>query len=400
VTASTADLLVIGGGIVGLAAALEAKRRGRGRRVVVLEKEPAVARHASGRNSGVLHAGLYYAPGGLKARFTREGCARLTDYCLERGLPINRCGKLIVATEPAEQVTLDELLRRGRANGVELHEVDEAAARELEPAARVRDRAVWVPATASVDPAAVTASLAADAREVGIDVRTGEAFLDWRDGVVVTSRGRWSAGYVLNTAGVHADSVARRFGFGEGYRIMPFKGRYLRSTRPVGVTRHIYPVPDLRYPFLGVHFTVAVDGSVWIGPTAGPALGREQYGVGVGIREAAGTLLPLARLLMARHNPGLRRLARLEIRRRWPGALLREARRLARNIPPGRAWAPGRPGIRAQLVDTRRLTLEDDFVYQADDRSLHVLNAVSPAFTCALPLAEHLMDAVEVRQGG
>jgi (S)-2-hydroxyglutarate dehydrogenase len=140
---------------------------------------------------------------------------------------------------------------------------------------------------------------------------------------------------------------------------------------------------------------VAVDGSVWIGPTAGPALGREQYGVGVGIREAAGTLSPLARLLAARHNPGLRRLARLEIRRRWPGALLREARRLARDIPPGRAWAPGRPGIRAQLVDTRRWTLEDDFVYQADDRSFHVLNAVSPAFTCALPLAEHLMDAVE-----
>jgi (S)-2-hydroxyglutarate dehydrogenase len=397
----TAELLVVGGGIVGISAALAAKRRWPGERVVVLEKEDDVARHASGRNSGVLHAGLYYRPGGLKARLAREGCEALTGYCAERRLPIRRCGKLIVATRDSELPSLDELLRRGRANGVELHEVDAAGARELEPSARVEGRALWVPATASVDPVAVTRALADDARAEGVEVRTGEAFLSQEAGGVVTSRSRWRAGYVLNAAGVHADVVARSFGFGDGYRILPFKGRYLVSPAgALGVRRHLYPVPDLRYPFLGVHLTVAVDGSVWVGPTATPVLGREQYGLGVAPGEALAGTAALARLLGAPGNAGLRRLGLLELRRRSRTALLAEAGRLTRDLPPAGAWVPGRPGIRAQLVDTRHWRLEDDFVYQADDRSLHVLNAVSPAFTCALPLAEHLVDIVEARRAG
>jgi (S)-2-hydroxyglutarate dehydrogenase len=399
-SAGRADLLVIGGGIVGITAALEAKRRDPGARIVVLEKEHDVARHASGRNSGVLHAGLYYQPGGLKARLAREGNERLTRYCVDRGLPIRRCGKLIVATSEADHTDLDELLRRGRANGVELHGVDEAGARELEPAARVHGRALWVPSTASVDPTAVTRSLSHDARAAGVEVRTGEAFIAWKDGVARTSRGSWAPGYVLNAAGAHADTVARAFGFGDGYRIIPFKGRYLRSTATMAVGRHIYPVPDLRYPFLGAHFTVAVDGSVWVGPTATPVLGREQYGFRVGAWEAAAGALALGQLLGARHNAGLRRLGLLELRHRSRTALLRHAERLARGVPPPRSWKPGRPGIRAQLVDVRRWMLEDDFVYQGDDRSLHVLNAVSPAFTCALPLAEHLLSITERKRAG
>jgi (S)-2-hydroxyglutarate dehydrogenase len=391
----TADFLVIGGGIVGVTAAAEAKRRKPGDRVVLLEKEPGVGRHSSGRNSGVLHAGLYYAPGSLKARFAREGNARLTRYCLERGLPLRPCGKLIIPTSASQLPALDELLRRGRTNGVEIHELDEAGARELDPAARVRHRALWVPATASVDPGALTSALADDARAAGVEVRTGEAFREWRDGVVVTNRGRWVTGFVLNAAGAHADRVARRFGFGEGYTILPFKGRYLRARVPVALRRHLYPVPDLRNPFLGVHFTVAVDGSVWIGPTATPVLGREHYGASVGPGEAFAHAWRLARLLATPHNTGLRSLAAHEIRRRWRRSLVREAGTLAWEMPPPRAWAPGRPGIRAQLVDTRRWKLEDDFVYQGDRTSLHVLNAVSPGFTCALPLAEYLLDITE-----
>lgn len=394
-TPRTADLLVIGGGIVGVAAALEAKRRDPASRVVLLEKEDDVARHASGRNSGVLHAGLYYKPGGLKARLAREGCERLTRYCVERGLPIRRCGKLIVATRESEDAALDELLRRGRANGVEIHAVDETAARALEPTARVRARALWIPATASVDPAAVTRALADDARAAGVELRTGEAFRSQENGVVVATGGRWSTGYVLNAAGAYADTVARAFGFGDGYRIMPFKGRYLRATAPVAVTRHIYPVPDLRVPVLGVHVSIGVGGSVSVGPTATPVLGREQYGLAVGPAEALKGGMALARLMGAPVNAGLRRLGVMEIRRRLRANLLGEAARLARDLPPARAWVAGRPGIRAQLVDTRRWTLEDDFVYQADHQSLHVLNAVSPAFTSALPLAEHLLDIIE-----
>ena len=385
---------MIGGGIVGVATALEAKRRHPDQRVVLLEKEPRVGRHASGRNSGVLHAGIYYSPGSLKARLAREGNRRLTEFCLERKLPIRRCGKLVVAGV-GEQEGLDELMRRGRANGVELRMVDEAEARTLEPAARVRSRALFSPTTASVDPAVVVKALAEAARDRGVELRTGEAFRDARRGVVVTPRERWSAGYVVNAAGAHADRVARRFGFARGYRIVPFKGRYLRSRATLDVHRHIYPVPDLRNPFLGVHLTVSPTGEVWIGPTATPVLGREQYRLPAPGPATAGSAFALARLLVAPHNTGLRRLALAELRRHSRRALVAEAARLVHDLPRPGEWSPVQPGIRAQLVDTRTWKLEDDFVYEADDRSLHVLNAVSPGFTCALPLAEHLLDIIE-----
>ncbi|MFO7894666.1 MAG: FAD-dependent oxidoreductase [Longimicrobiales bacterium] len=392
----TPDWLIIGAGVVGLTTALEARRRHPASRVVVIEKEDAVGRHASGRNSGVLHAGIYYEPGSLKARFSRDGNARWTEYCLERDLPIRRCGKLVLATGEAEQAGLDELLRRGRANGVVLEEVDEAQARKLDPAARVDGRALWSPSTASVDPAAIMASLADDARAAGVELRTGEGFIGWSDGVARTTEAGYSPGYLVNAAGAYADIVARHFGFAAHHRIMPFKGRYLRATAETAVCRHLYPVPDLRYPFLGVHFTVGADGTVWIGPTASPVLGREQYGWRIRrLGEALGTARGLARLLAAPHNTGLRRLAWKEVRLRSRGAMVADAAELARGIPPAGAWRAGRPGIRAQLVDTREWKLEDDFVYEADSRSLHVLNAVSPGFTCALPLAEHLLDIME-----
>ncbi len=393
----TADFLVIGGGIVGIAVALEAARRNPGSHVVLLEKEEDVARHASGRNSGVLHAGLYYPAGSLKARFAREGNRRLTEYCTERGLPINRCGKLVVARDDAEQEGLQELLRRGRGNGVALEEVDEQAARQLDPAARVRGRALFSPATSSLDPGAVVRALADDSRALGVELRTGEEVVGGGDGDGVrTRRERWSAGYVVNAAGAYADRVAGWFGFGEGYRILPFKGRYLRAAAPVQLRRHIYPVPDLRYPFLGVHFTVAVNGDVWIGPTATPVLGKEQYRTThLAAGEAVVNAWRLGFLLTSPHNSGLRRLAVKEIRRHSRRALVAEAGTLARGLPPARRWEPLRPGIRAQLVDTRTWKLVDDFVYEADDRSLHVLNAVSPGFTCAFPLAEHLLDIID-----
>ena len=400
----TPDWLIVGAGIVGLTTALEARRRDPGGSVVVLEKEDRPGRHASGRNSGVLHAGIYYTPGSLKARIAREGNRRLTEYCLARELPINRCGKLILAATEAEQAGLDELLRRGRANGVTLEAVDEAQVRALDPAARANGRAIFSPTTSSIDPGAVMAALAADARDAGIEIRTREPFVGAdvmagdgrvRAARVRTTRGHYDPGYLVNAAGGHADRVARHYGFAQHHRIMPFKGRYLRATAETGVRRHLYPVPDLRYPFLGVHFTVAVDGTVWIGPTATPVLGREQYGWRVGLREALDTAGGLARLLLAPHNTGLRRLASREVRLHSHRAMVDEAGKLATGLPLARYWETGRPGIRAQLVDTREWKLEDDFVYEADGRSLHVLNAVSPGFTCALPLAEHLLDLIE-----
>ncbi len=394
---STADFLVIGGGVIGLTTALEARRRHPDARVVVMEKEASCGRHASGRNSGVLHAGFYYAADSLKARFTVEGNRQLTAYCEERGLHINRCGKLVVAQDESELAGLDELLRRGRTNGVELQEVTAEEARELEPGARTYERALFSPTTSSIDPGEVMSSLVQDAERAGIEILTGREYVG-RDGDVVrTTGGAISAGYVVNAAGLYADRVARDFGFSADYRILPFKGLYLWSPDGGAELRtHIYPVPELRYPFLGVHITVAVDGKAKIGPTAIPALWREHYD-GFGnfkLRE----LLEIGRLetsLFIRNSFDFRTLARREIRKYSRRRLVRLASQLVTTPLSDRRWRWGPAGIRAQLVDTRLKKLEMDFRGQGDDRSFHILNAVSPAFTCAFPFASYLLDQID-----
>jgi (S)-2-hydroxyglutarate dehydrogenase len=377
------DYVVVGAGVVGLTVALELKRRDPKARVVVLDKEATVAQHASGRNSGVLHAGFYYSPDSLKARFTRVGNERMTAYCRERGLPLLACGKLVVAQNEGDLPRLDELLARGRANGVALSMISASEAREIEPRAITFERALWSPTTSTVDPHAVMQSLLDDARAAGIDVRFGAPFR------ATTAR------YVVNAAGLQADTIARRFGFARDYRILPFKGLYLYSDEPAHAFRtHVYPVPDPHFPFLGVHFTLTVDGRAKIGPTAIPALWREQYD---GFdRFRAGELVEIAArgLQLAAHE----RIAPRFFASR--GQVVREAAKLATNVRAADFTRWGKPGIRAQLYDIRRRKLEMDFVLEGDARSLHVLNAVSPGFTCAFPFAAHVADTIEARMRG
>lgn len=393
----TSDFLVIGAGVIGLNLAREAKRRHPNARVVIIEKENRAGAHASGRNSGVLHAGFYYTADSLKARFTRDGNRRLAAYCEERGLRIRRCGKLVVARDEAELAGLEELLRRGRRNGVELHEISEREAREIEPRVKTWRKALWSPTTASVDPGEVLEAMVADALAAGVELIMGTAFVG-RDGdAVLTSRGRIQAGHVLNAAGLYADTIARAYGFSRDYRILPFKGLYLYSPEPPGALRtNVYPVPDLAHPFLGVHFTVTVDGKAKIGPTAVPAFWREHYrGFGnFSIREF-GEVLGREALLFARNAFDFRRLALHELQKYFKARMVRLAKELVDDRSAARDWTWGRPGIRAQLVNVRERRLEMDFRYEGDARSFHVLNAVSPAFTCALPFCEFLFDRFE-----
>ena len=254
--AGTADFLIIGGGVIGLTIALELKRRHPEAAVTLIEKENDCGVHASGRNSGVLHAGFYYTADTLKARFTKAGNRAWTAYCEARGLRINRCGKLVVARNAGELPVMDELVRRARANGIELQELTAEEARLIEPRVRTYERALFSPTTSSVDPAEVVAAVVADARALGITICTSTAYRGAEAGGVRTSAGRVAAGYVINAAGLYADRIARDYGFGERYRILPFKGLYLYGnggSRPPQT--HVYPVPDLRQPFLGVHFT-------------------------------------------------------------------------------------------------------------------------------------------------
>lgn len=349
----------------------------------------------------MLHAGFYYAADSLKARFTRDGNRRLTEYCSERGLRLHRCGKLVVAKDEADLPGLDELLRRARANGVALDEVTEDEAREIEPRVKTHQRALHSSSTSSVDPGEVVASLALDARTAGIRIMTETAYLGHHSDRVKTSSGAMSAGYVVNAAGLYADRIARDYGFSERYEILPFKGLYLKATPASGpFTTHIYPVPDLRRPFLDVHITLTATGTVKIGPTAIPAFWREHYG---GLRnfsltESASIVTREARLF-ARNDFGFRDHALTELRRYGRRHLVDGAAALATGVHPEhfRQWGPA--GIRAQLFDVKERKLEMDFRYEGDDRSFHVLNAVSPAFTCSLAFAEHLVDQIEGLRG-
>jgi len=397
----TCDFLVIGAGVVGLSIGRELKRRWPDASVVVIDKEDAPDRHASGRNSGVLHAGFYYTADSLKARFTRAGNAAWTAYCLERGLPLRACGKLVVATRADELPVLDELLRRGRANGVPVELVDAAAAREIEPRARVFERALHSPTTAVVDPAACMAALAADAVREGVSLRFHAGYLGRRGERVLTAAGEFEAGFVINAAGLYADRVARDFDFSKKYRILPFKGLYLYSDEPPGAFRaHIYPVPDIRNPFLGVHCTVTADGRAKIGPTAIPALWRENYeGLsGFSAAELGEIALRQAGLFLGA-GFDFRRLALEEIRKNSRSMMVGLAARLIDGVAPEQYRRWGRPGIRAQLLDIETRTLVMDFILEGDRKSLHVLNAVSPGFTCAFPFAAHVVERVAQSAG-
>ena len=394
--AYSADVLIIGGGIIGLTLSLELKRRYADARIVLIEKERDLGLHASGRNSGVLHAGFYYTADSLKARFCRDGNQALTEYCTERRLRINRCGKLVVARSETELPQLEELLNRGNANGVEVHAVTAGEARAIEPRVKTLERALWSPTTASVDPVQVIAALAADAAATGVQIWRNTAYLKRTPDGVRTTCGDVHAGYIVNAAGLYADRIARDFGFAEHFRILPFKGLYLYSSEPPGALRtNIYPVPDLKNPFLGVHFTITVEGHIKIGPTAIPALWREHYD---GFKRFSWRefteIVGLETKLLLSSRFGFGRLALQEMQKHLKRRLVRFAADLVEGVRLDQFQQWGRPGLRAQLVNVRGRKLEMDFCFEGDEKSFQVLNAVSPAFTCAIPFSRFLADEI------
>ena len=397
------DFIIVGAGVVGLTTALELPKRHPRSRILVLEKETAAGLHASGRSSGVIHAGFYYSADSLKARLSVEGNRQLSAWCDEQDVPINRCGKLVVARNEGELAGLDELLRRSRVNGVELDMVDEAETRRIEPHAVTAGRALWSPTTSAVDPGQVMAALVRCLRREEIMLATSTSWRGRRGNTVVTDRGPVEAAYLINAAGLFADRIAQAYEFASDYRILPFRGMYLRGNTSAPKLRvHVYPVPDLQMPFLGAHFTLAVDGRIKIGPTAMPTLWREGYGLDrtslsrMSARDMLEVSTACAHMLRRRN---FRRHAYSEALKLWRPHLIRHAGAMLRGVDTHQftEWAPA--AIRAQLYDTKRHELVMDFCYQGDDRSMHVLNAVSPAFTCCFAFAEHLVDQIEVLAG-
>jgi L-2-hydroxyglutarate oxidase len=379
---------VIGGGIVGLAVAYRLVRERPDATVTVIEKESTFGAHQTGHNSGVIHAGVYYRPGSLKAELCRAGSASMVRFCTEYGIPVEICGKLIVATRHDEVPRLRALHERAVANGLPARLIPPEEAREYEPhVASVA--AMHVASTGIVDFGAVCGRLAKLLGEAGVRLRTGERVVGLRDGVVVTTAGEIAADAVVNCAGLHADRIARLAGVDVPARIVPFRGEYheLRPDRRDLVRGLIYPVPDPELPFLGVHLTRMIDGSVHAGPNAVLALAREGYRWSrVNLREAvdAATYPGLWRLARRHLRYGLTEVARSLSRRRFAAALARLVPEIGEDD-----LVPAAAGVRAQAV-TRGGDLVDDFLIVRHGRQVHVLNAPSPAATSSLEIARYI----------
>lgn len=389
------DVAIVGGGIVGLATTFRLLERRPGLRLCVVEKERELASHQTGRNSGVIHSGLYYAPGSLKARLCREGKADLERFCEERSIPFERCGKLVVAVAHSELGRLADLRARGEANGlVGLEEIGPEAIRELEPHATGL-RALHVSETGIVDFRRVALALAEEIRSRGGDVLPGRRVtaIGSRGGEIVleTTLGILTASNVVTCAGLHSDRIAAMTGSAGDERIVPFRGDYctLRPNARSLVRGLIYPVPDPSLPFLGVHFTRRIDGEVWLGPNAVLAFAREGYGrADVSLGDLAETI----------GFPGFRRLARRywrtglqeQLRDLSKRAFVRACRRYVPELVPEMVdWGPS--GVRAQTIRVDG-TLADDFSLQDTARILHVRNAPSPAATASLAIGRVLAE--------
>jgi len=392
------DFLVIGAGVIGVSIARELCRRHRAK-VVVIEKETSAGQHASGRNSGVLHAGVYYKAGTLKARLCIEGNRRMREYCRMKGIPLNDNGKVIVARTSAELPALRELYARSVANGVRVDMIDTQALKDIEPCAKTVEQALYVKDTAVVNPQRVMAAVVADAIQEGVEFQLGCAWHSCEGADLAnTSQGRIAYGHLVNCAGLFADKIAHQFDVGRHYRILPFRGQFyrLRPESKVQVCGNIYPVPDLRNPFLGVHFTRRPEGEVTVGPSALPLLGREQYRGLAGANASDGlAMIKYLLRLFGRNRDHFRSIAWRELAKISRSGFYREAKGLAVGFEPGDLLTGKEPGIRAQLVDIRTAELLNDFVIEPGPRSTHVLNAVSPAFTSAVPFAEYVVDMIK-----
>jgi L-2-hydroxyglutarate oxidase LhgO len=395
----TADFLIIGAGIVGLAIARELKFRYPALSVTVLEKEAEPGMHSSGRNSGVLHSGIYYPPTSLKAKVCSQGAKEMAEFCEQHGLPLKRIGKVLVPVNVEDAPQLDLLAERAKINGIPIQHLDQQQLKELEPEVRsATGKAIFVPSTAVVNSKLVMETLTSEVKALGVNLRTGAklVLVDAKNKFVRLSNEDIAYGHVINTAGLHADRIAHLFDVGHRYTLLPFKGIYwkLKPESGIKVNHLVYPVPDLRVPFLGIHTTTMTDGTVYLGPTAVPAFGRENYEK---LQDV--TLLGLAQIcaqlskqvLLGRE--GFRRLAWQEGRRYLKPWFVEAGKALLPRLRSEHLEPSNKVGIRAQMLDRETGKLVNDFLIERGAHSTHILNAVSPAFTSAFPFARFVLDS-------
>lgn len=390
------DYVVIGGGIVGLATAMRLLELRPSASLVLIEKERGLARHQTGHNSGVIHAGLYYAPGSLKAELCRKGVAATKAFCSEHGVRFEICGKLVVATDAQELQRLDALFERSKQNRIIVEKIDGAELRRREPNVAGL-AAIWSPTTGIADYAGMCEAMGAVIRERGGTIELGRAVTGIRETPgeveVIAGDRRWTTRRLIVCGGLQADRLAATAGLKPDFRIVPFRGEYYRlpATKKDIVKALIYPVPDPALPFLGIHLTRMIDGSVTVGPNAVLGRAREGYGkLDVSLRDIAdyAAFGGFWRLIGRNLGPGMTQL----VNSFWKTGYLRECQKYCPSLDVS-DLLPYRPGIRAMAVD-RQGKMIDDFHFVETDRMLHVCNAPSPAATAAIPIGEMIADRV------
>lgn len=394
------DFIIIGAGIIGLTLATQLISKYPQAKILVLEKEPTIGSHASSNNSGVLHSGIYYSENTLKAKLCTEGHHLLTEYCLENNLPLNQCGKVVVCAETKDLVSLETVYSRALANKVVINKIDNQQLAELEPLARsVTNQALWVPGTSVFSPKKILDHLVKKLKENNVTILCNNQIVDIdpHQSKIKTQDNYYQYGHLFNTSGVYADSIAKNFAE-HNYTILPFRGiyYYLKPHANINLQRLIYPAPDINLPFLGIHITKNIDNHVSIGPSAFPAFSRENYyGIkNIKLREFLAIGKSLAKQYYTNKN-NFRNFAHHEISSFFSNDnFINKAKAIMPILEKTHVSKNTKVGIRAQLVDLNKQELIMDLVVEKYNNSTHILNAVSPAFTCSFALANLIVDSL------
>ena len=391
------DHIVIGAGIVGISIGLAILERNPNKKVLIIDKEPEPGIHASGRNSGVLHAGFYYSPDSLKAKFCRLGNLELKNFCKENEIPILETGKVVVCQTKSDVKRLEELYRRGIANGVDIEILDSTDLNKIEPAAITIEKFIWSPTTAVGNPKLVIAKLAEKFVKSGgkFQFNCAVKLVSTKDEILIeTNHGSYSAASIVNSAGAYAADLAKQVNVGTQFVCLPFLGAYKKSKLvDSNPKRLVYPVPNPVNPFLGVHTTNTLNGEIKIGPTAFPVIGKEQYKLGNGFsRSEFLEFYKATKALLKSDSVDLIGLAKEEFTKLFTKPLLNRTKKLSSSLSFNKEWSKYPAGIRAQIINTETNTIEMDYIVESQKNVVHILNAVSPGWTSAIPFTRWVVE--------
>jgi len=390
------DFAIIGSGIIGLTLAFKLKQKFNNSKIVIFEKEPNSISHGSGRNSGVLHSGIYYEPGSLRANLCVTGVKELKEYIKSENLWINECGKLLLPTSEYSYSNLENLFNRAKKNGVEINKIKNEEIKRIEPNTNCQfEYGLHVPFTSVADPKEVSKSLIENLKKMNVEINYNSKILKISEQKLFTQNNTIEAGHIFNCAGLFADEIAKNSNLEFRYSFLPFKGKYWKITNKSFKLNHlVYPIPDLRYPFLGLHSSHNRHGDFYIGPSSTPVFGREQYNgiLGDNLKESISLIFNFSKKIILNENK-LRTLALQELSLLTKRSFFNQIKKMFNNInPDDLELSDQKVGIRSQIFDPQSKNLVNDFVVINQKNTTHVLNAISPAWSASFAFADHLIN--------